>query len=176
MAMEVLHHEFTRSGASETPATMRQPAKWFAAGLSVALLCAVLLPLKENWSAKPQDSFPLSHFPMFTDRRGETYEVTYLVGLDASGNQRKIRHTYAGTGGFNQVRRQIRKTVRKGGAADLCQSVAARVARVKRGELAEVNQVRVVTGEYRLNAFFAGDKTPVAEETHAVCNVERRKP
>jgi hypothetical protein len=174
--MEVLHHEFTRSGASETSATAWRPAKWFATGLSVAMLCAVLSPLKENWSAKPRDSFPLSYFPMFSDRRGETYEVTYLVGLDSSQNRRKIKHTYAGTGGFNQVRRQIRNTVRRGGAAELCQAVAARVARVTRGALAEVNQVRVVTGEYRLNAFFAGDRTPVAEETHAVCNVERRKP
>ncbi|MDX2034990.1 MAG: hypothetical protein SF339_30220 [Blastocatellia bacterium] len=157
------------------PRARQRAERGFAIGLSALLLCATLWPLRENWRENPRDSFPLSYFPMFSDKRGETYEVTHLVGVAGNGERRKIRHTYAGTGGFNQVRRQIRKTVRRGRAAELCRSVADRVARVRRGELAEVAEVRVVTGEYGLNSFFAGNQKPVAEEIHAVCNVERNR-
>lgn len=149
--------------------------KWFAAGLSVVLLVAVLLPIRENLKADPKDNFPLSYFPMFSEVRGETYKVTHLVGLDAESNRHTVRYTFAGTGGLNQVRRQIRKTVREGGAAGLCESVAARLAKSKQKSLASVSRIQVVTGEYRLNEFFAGDRTPVKEVTHATCNVERSK-
>ncbi|MDX2041358.1 MAG: hypothetical protein SF097_08915 [Acidobacteriota bacterium] len=149
--------------------------KWFPIGLSLVLLVAVLLPIKENLKANPKDNFPLSHFPMFSEVRGETYKVAHLVGLDAEANRHMVRHTFAGTGGLNQVRRQIRKTVREGGAATLCESVAARVAKSKQKSLAAVSQIQIVTGEYNLNEYFAGNKTPVKETTHATCNVERSK-
>jgi len=148
-------------------------SKWAAAGLSLVMLVVVLLPIRENWKAKPKDDFPLSYFPMFSEVRGETYKVTHIVGLDARANRHLVRHTFAGTGGLNQVRRQIRKTVREGGSANLCQSVAARVAKSKQTALAEVSQIRIVTGEYKLNEFFAGDRKPVREVIHATCGVER---
>ncbi len=149
--------------------------KWFAAGLSVALLVAVLLPIRENWKADPKDNFPLSYFPMFSEVRGETYKVAHLVGLDTEANRKLVSYKLAGTGGLNQVRRQIRKTVREGGAATLCQSVAERVAKSKQKSLASLSKIQIITGEYNLNEFFAGNKTPVKEITHATCNVERSK-
>jgi len=150
-------------------------SKWLAAGLSVVMLVVVLLPIRENWKAKPKDNFPLSYFPMFSEVRGETYKVTHIVGLDAQANRHLVRRTFAGTGGFNQVRRQVRKTVRDGGSANLCQSVAARVAKSKQTALADLNQIRIVTGEYKLNEFFAGDRKPVREVIHATCGVERSR-
>jgi hypothetical protein len=150
-------------------------SKWFAVGLSAVMLVAVMLPVRENWQTNPKDDFPLSYFPMFSEARGETYKVTHLVGLDAEANRTMIRHNFAGTGGLNQVRRQIRKTAREGGSAGLCQSVAARVAKSKQSALAAVSQIQVVTGEYRLNEYFAGNRNPVAEVVHATCEVERSR-
>jgi hypothetical protein len=51
--------------------------------------------------------------------------------------------------------------------------VAARVAKSKQRALGPVTRIQVVTGDYRTNEFFAGNRTPVREVVHATCNVER---
>lgn len=142
--------------------------KWFAGGLSLALIGAVLAPIVENWRRKPRDSFPLSHYPMFSKRRGQCERVTYLVGIDARGNRRPLPYHCAGPGGLNQVRRQIRKIARHGAAADaLCAATAARRAARRDSEYADLVAIHLVTGKYRLRDFFAGREEPEWERVHA---------
>lgn len=145
--------------------------KLFAGGLSILTLCVVLWPISQNWRNKPADSFPLSYYPMFSAYRSESAEVTYLRGVDAQGSTQPLRYSYAGSGGLNQVRRQIRKTVRAGKADELCQSVAAKVARRKTVSLANLVSVQIVTGDYKLDEYFGGNKTPSSEKLHATCQV-----
>ncbi len=38
----------------------------------VALLGSVLVPIRQNWRAKPRDGFPLSYYPMFSAKRSGT--------------------------------------------------------------------------------------------------------
>jgi hypothetical protein len=140
--------------------------KAYAAVVSVLTVGAVLWPLARNWSREPEDGFPLSHYPMFSARRPKEAVVNYLVGLDARGGRRLLPYTLAGTGGLNQVRRQINRAVREGRAEALCRSVASAVAE-RNDEFGEVAIVQVVTGRYRLVGYFAGEKEPVSEKVRA---------
>jgi hypothetical protein len=137
--------------------------RWLAGGFSLGLLGAVLWPIAQNWRPEPHDDFPLSYYPMFSRRRGKRASVTHLIGLDAEGRRILIAYRLIGPGGFNQVRRQLRKVVARGGAAALCQKVAPRA----RAAHPEVVTLRVVTGTYTLDRFFRGDRAPRSEEVHA---------
>ena len=156
--------------------------KGFAGVFGALLVGAVLLPVVQNWRERPKDSFPLSYYPMFSLKRSGCTTVRYLVGLDAGGGRHLLPHTYAGTGGLNQVRRQINKVVRGGEAETLCRLVAARVAQEDEDRFAGVTTVQVVFGRYRLTDFFADrrgsvwermDASRTAERVEASCPVER---
>ena len=138
------------------------------AGLFGAFLVgAVLWPVVENWRERPTDSFPLSYYPMFSLKRADATTVRYLVGLDARGERRLLPHTCAGTGGLNQVRRQINKLVRADEADALCKLVAADVAARDGEPFSETVTVQVVAGRYRLADFFADKRGSVWERMEA---------
>ncbi len=140
------------------------------------MVAAVFSPVIENWRDSPSDGFPLSYYPMFSTQRGDLYRQTYLVGMDAENNRILIPYRFAGSGGFNQVRRQINKMVRDGYVADLCRSVASRVARRKSVPFNSVVRVRVVTGTYRLADYFGlGIVRPEVERIRAECAVEEKR-
>lgn len=147
--------------------------KWLAGGASLLTIGAVLWPVVENWREEPEDGFPLSYYPMFTAKRSERVWITHLVGSDARGERRPIPYAYAGTGGLNQVRRQINRIVREGNAEALCRTVAARIALEEDARFADVVEVRIVTGRYLLADFYAGAKDPISERVRASCRVER---
>ncbi|WP_119069005.1 hypothetical protein [Rubrobacter indicoceani] len=143
------------------------------AAFGLALIGAVLLPLRENRREAPEDNFPLSYYPMFTANRGRHTTVNYLVGADAAGKRKTLPATLAGTGGLNQVRRQINHSIREGRADELCASVARAVAESRAPELSGIRTVSVVRGAYRLERYFAGETKPHRERVVALCNVER---
>ena len=141
--------------------------KGFAGVFGALLIGAVLLPVVQNWREQPKDGFPLSYYPMFSLKRSDSSTVRYLVGIDADGGRHLLPHTYAGTGGLNQVRRQINKVVRGGKADTLCKLVAARVAQGDEERFAGVVTVQVVVGRYRLNDYFADKRGSVWERMDA---------
>jgi hypothetical protein len=156
--------------------------KGFAGIFSALMAGAVLWPVLQNWREQPKDSFPLSYHPMFSLKRAGATTVRYLVGLDGRGGRHLLPHTYAGTGGLNQVRRQINKVVRGGRADTLCNLVAAKVAGSGEERFADVVTVQVVVGRYRLADYFADqrgsvwermDASRVREEVVASCPVVR---
>ncbi|MBA2450364.1 MAG: hypothetical protein H0V51_20305 [Chloroflexi bacterium] len=150
--------------------------KRFASGLSILTIGAVLWPIVQNSRQQPKDNFPLSYYPMFTADRSQRAQVTHLLGLDARGRRYPIPYGYAGAGGLNQVRRQLRELVRIGRADELCRSVASKIGRESGGPFAGVVTVQVVTGEYRLADYFTGTRTPLSERVHASREVERALP
>lgn len=170
-------------GKGEVPPALE---KGFAGLFGAFLVGAVLWPVVENWRERPRDGFPLSYYPMFSLKRADATTVRYLVGLDATGERRLLPHTCAGTGGLNQVRRQINKLVRGGEADALCKLVAADVATRDEERFAGVVTVQVVVGRYRLADFFADRRgsvwermkaSRVREVVEASCPVERgRRP
>jgi hypothetical protein len=139
-----------------------------AALFGVALLALVLWPVRQNWRATKTDSFPLSYYPMFSARRRRRMRVTHLVGYDGAGGVHVLPYLYAGSGGLNQVRKQIARTVERGDAAELCRKVAAYPPRA--GDLPLVS-VAVVTSEYRVSRFFAGAREPASVVVHATAAV-----
>jgi hypothetical protein len=147
--------------------------KGLAGAASLLTIGAVLWPVTQNWRKEPKDGFPLSYYPMFSAKRSERARVHYLVGLGTRGERQPIPYTYAGTGGLNQVRRQINRVVRGGRADTLCRIVAAKVAREER--FAGVVTVQVVTGEYPITDYFTGKRNPASERVHAACQIERRR-
>src|SRR2546423_15075578 len=101
------------------------PVRKALAGLvGFLLLGATLAPIVQNWRPTPRDSFPFSYYPMFSAKRGDTYVVNYMVGLDEQGNRHTIPFSFAGSGGHNQNKRQIDRLVREGKAAMHCQKNA----------------------------------------------------
>jgi len=144
--------------------------------LSTAMVAITLSPIAENWSERPNDGFPLSHYPMFSAKRTDSVRITYLVGADSSSKRYLLSHRYVGPGGLNQVRRQIARIARRGDPESLCRSVAGKIVMRDARSLREVSVVRVVTGSYRLTEYLAGTLAPIAEQEHASCKVERRRP
>lgn len=150
----------------ERPESRRLP------GLLIVLTLLVLLsPAAENWKSKPTDSFPLSYFPMFSAKRSETYSARTIYGVDSSGERIVLPYRFAGSGGFNSVRRQLGVRVREKRAGELCAQVAARVGRSKRREHERIREVRIARETHNVDAFFAGERTPLSEKVYAVCEV-----
>jgi len=153
-------------------ATRAASSKWAASLLSVVVMAAVLFPVAQNWVDVPQDDFPLSYYPMFSFEKGDRQRVTYLVAYDAVGTRLLLPYQYAGTGGMNQVRRQMNKQLERGQAPRLCRNVASRVARS--GDLpAGIHTVEIVTGTFFMTQFFAGNRVPASESVRAQCPVQR---
>ena len=152
---------------------------WFdsppaAALFSAVLLLLVLAPLAENAASKPQDSFPFSYYPMFSHKRSANYSQPFLEGVNADGTTVRIHYTHAGNGGFNQVRRQIRRQIKEGRADELCSRVAGSVATSRSSRYRDISQVRIVDADFVVADYFRkGQKEPVKRSVEAACAVER---
>ena len=137
------------------------------------LLAATLAPIRQNFRKRPRDSFPFSYYPMFSAKRGDAYVVNYMVGLDGQGNRYIIPWKFAGSGGHNQTRRQIDRFVREKKAEELCQSVADKLRSDSKPPFSHIVAVHIVTGDFRFDEYFNGNKEPLEEKTRASCQVER---
>jgi hypothetical protein len=135
-----------------------------AAALSALLLAGVLWPIRQNWRAEPRDGFPFSYYPMFSFKRSKRYSTHYLVGLTDGGERVVIPYWHAGSGGLNQVRRQLRQIALRGDGNELCAAVAARLASSADPRFAAVTSVRLVNGQYRLADYFRGARDPIREQ------------
>jgi hypothetical protein len=151
-----------------------EPGKKRAAFLSLVMIGAVLWPIHQNWRNDPNDNFPLSYYPMFSNRRDAIENFWYVLGRDAQGKRYLIPYKLIGDGGGNQVRRQLRKIMNEGRAPELAQSVAKRLARRDKAPWSEIVTVEVCRGKYVVDDFFRGKKEPVSETIAGSCPVERR--
>src|SRR5262249_36970209 len=126
--------------------------------LSVTMLGAVFWPIQQNWRETPQDSFPLSYYPMFSQKREPTQSFHSVVGRDAQGTRHCIARRWIGQGGHNQVRKQLRRIINEGRAHELAQSIAKRLARETEEPWSQIVSVSVVSGQYVMDDFFRGKK------------------
>ncbi len=150
-------------------------SKSIAGLFSIVLLAVIAWPIRENWRAKPKDDFPLSYYPMFSHKREPNHSLPYFVGYDVANNRYPISYQYCGNGGFNQVRRQINKKVRRGEHDKLTQKVAKRLGRCKEAPYNQLVRVELVTGTYHLESYFTtGNKAPLTEETLSSQRIARQ--
>ena len=141
---------------------------------TLLLLGAILAPITENWQAKPKDDFPLSYYPMFSYKRGETYSLRYVVGYDANGERYKIPYKVIGTGGFNQVRRQINKRSKRGEGEVLLTQVADRIVGYDKKPYSDLVQLKLVKGTYHFDTYFlTDDKSPIKEKIISEKKIDR---
>jgi len=82
-----------------------------------------------------------------------------------------VPYTFAGSGGLNEVRRQIRARIQERKAKQLCRKVARRLGRSSRPDMAGIERVQVVMATHNLDAYFHGDKRAVKEKVYAACPV-----
>ncbi len=148
-------------------------AKLVALTASAGMIAAVLTPIRQHWREAPRDGFPLSSYPMFTAKRRRHGSVTYLLGTDANGERRLLHYSYLGGGGLNQVRRQLRRIVTEGRADEAAVTVASALEATPRRRDRHVTHVHVVTGRYRYDDFFTGQRDPVSEVVHSTAAVNR---
>ncbi|NLT25971.1 MAG: hypothetical protein GXX90_04885 [Microbacteriaceae bacterium] len=148
------------------------------AGFAAVLLAPLrhyVGPMKRVTEAKIEhDSFPLSTYPMFSaDRRGRIV-IPHVVGFTADGERVIPHYRHYGSGGHNQVRKQLARDVRQGRAVEVAQRYADSLAaadRERRGGEAAILRVAVVRARYVFDDWFAGDRAPQAESVHAECAV-----
>lgn len=170
--MSIVAGEVRAKGASGRSSPV-PPRKALASIFGFLLLGATLAPITQNWRPQPRDSFPFSYYPMFSAKRGDTYVVSYMVGLDGQGVRHTIPFWFAGSGGQNETRRQIDRLVREGKAALLCQDVAHQVKWDAGPLYSRMVTVQILTGEFRFDDYFNGNKTPVKKQIRASCQVAR---
>lgn len=126
--------------------------------LGGALVALVAAPVLQHRRKHPVDDFPLSHYPMFSAKRRQHGHVVHLVIDDEKGTT-PVPYHRIGTGGFNQVRRQIaRRAKTLEGALKMARQVAQKLG---------APQVRVVRSTFEYDRFFAGDHTPKRVRTLA---------
>ena len=143
------------------------------AAVSLIVLALVLFPIKENWVADPKDSFPLSYYPMFSKKRDSTYGVYQVVGYDTTGTRVEIPYKLVGTGGFNQVRRQIKKAREKGRTVPFLKKAAAQIKKKDKALYQGLIRLELVKGYYHLeNYFLKDDILPVLERNIGSLKVE----
>lgn len=145
----------SRPVGASTPDTVATRA--IAGLLTAALLTAIALPARKlGRREEVRDSFPFSHYPMFSAQRKSYYWVTHLLGIEADGTSRPLHYSYLGTGGLNAVRRQVRRRVRDGDGPMLAERAAELVARRDRPADRGVVRVHVVRGRYLVDPFMRG--------------------
>lgn len=145
-----------------------------AALTGLATVAAVALPIVQNFRSAPRDSFPISHYPMFSAARPEVMTLTHLVGRTGSGGCIDLPCRLLGPGGMNQHRKQVQRAARRHDrSVRLTDRVAKHLAR--RGALTEVTAVQLVTRGYRLDDWFEGIWCPVTDIIHATSVVPDRQ-
>ncbi len=138
----------------------------FAVVVSVVFAAAVVSPL---FRSPPRDSYPLSNYPMFSQRLEAVNDVRTAVGRDATGERELLSPLLiAGSDEVMMAVQDVGDAVRAGEADALCRDIATRVAGSGRDHLAAVE---VVTERHHAIDYFRGARDPLGAEVHARCEV-----
>lgn len=151
MSADATLHRPPRASTPDTATT-----RLLAGVLAGALLTAIALPVRRLGREEVRDSFPFSHYPMFSTKRKPHYWVTHLLGIEADGSARPLHYSYLGTGGLNAVRRQVRRRVEDGDGPLLAERAAVLLATRDRPSDRGVIRVHVVRGRYLVDPFMRG--------------------
>jgi hypothetical protein len=151
--------------------------KTWARLLTLGLLLTILGPIYEPLRGARGDSFPLSWYPMFSRARPALEPVTYMLGLTASGERHVVHSKHHVQGAMNRARRQlVRLAKTKKTSREICEHVAERFSRRRRGTMSQVVQIWLVKGKFDLHGYFSGgNKAPVSERIRWACQVPGRQ-
>ncbi len=150
-------------------------SKFLAISMSVIITLAVFWPVTENFKKKPVDRFPLSYYPMFSFKRKALCKLNYVVGYDSAGNRSYVGYKYIGTGGFNQVRRQLSKKINRGDSSEVLEKTAKRIMKSKEVRYKQMVKIELAKGDFDFDIYYLTDnKMPVEEKVLATKIIERQ--
>ncbi|MAC29202.1 MAG: hypothetical protein CMH59_22415 [Myxococcales bacterium] len=116
------------------------------------------------------DSFPLSHYPMFSHERPRDFTLTQALGVHADGRRRALPPMVsAGNREVLQSMMTIHHGVHGGNATAYCHEVAARVA--ASADHADVEAVELATSTWDVVAYFETGPEPLERHVHVRCGV-----
>jgi len=132
----------------------------------------VLCSIWPAFRAPPIDSYPLSTYPMFSQRRGQPW-LHRVAALDASGTAAPLAPKLIANAETLQAAVTIRRAVDggKGAMKTLCAEVAARVSRDP--ELVSVRRLQIQAVQYDPVEYFVGSREPMAARILFSCRVRR---
>jgi hypothetical protein len=168
-----------RGPSAETPqdfgsaTSLGARERWWALLLTASLVAVTLWPVVRR---PLRDSFPHSTYPMFSELREPVANIDLVVGLTAAGDDVTLSpRLIAATEEVIVAGSLVRRTVRSGDAvtAELCDTVAERVAGESSPEMSAVAEIVVRTDRLDAIGWFAGDRTPLDTTIHARCPVRR---
>jgi hypothetical protein len=144
------------------------------------ILGSAALVISPAIARAPEDSFPLSTYPMFSHgRKDATVTVDHAVAIGEDGREDPVPPRLVGSDEVLQARATIGRAARRGAreARALCAAIAERVR--ASGELGAARHVEIRTTKIDAVAWFAaaGDDAPPPEplsvKRHARCEVPR---
>lgn len=128
------------------------------------------LNLKDGYA---KDSFPISSFAMFANKRSDVHTMAYVRGL-RTGVQEPVllRAGHISPGGMNQnlarlgrLRSRSRQEIR-----DACVAIGERIKNQSRYK--DVYRLEMVHGQFRPELYFGkGERKPVRESVFGRCRV-----
>jgi len=145
-------------------------ARLYAYLVSALLLGAVAMPaFRDPFDA---DSYPLSTYPMFANRRGRTNSVTSAVAISPQGEV-KVPPEYVANAETMQAFRTLSSAVRAGGerAEALCRTIAGRLRDASEPELARAERVELISETVDAIDYLAGRAKPRDRRVHVRCPV-----
>jgi hypothetical protein len=141
--------------------------------ISALLLGVVVAPGFRDPSA---DGFPLSTYPMFSQRRGRVHEIASARAVAADGSETRVPPSYVANAETMQAVRTLSSAVRAGpdAALALCRTIAGRLPGAGESALNEAVRVELVSERVDAVAYLAGERAPLSRTVHASCPVGAR--
>ncbi len=144
-------------------------ASWPAAIFALLMLGTVLSPALGH---PDDDSFPLSHYPMFSHHRPRDMTIAQALGVRDDGTTQPLGPMLsAGNREVLQSMMTLEHAIQTGRAPGLCREIAERVA--ASAEHAEIVHVRIARSTFDVVTYFEGATEPSARQMFAGCRVAR---
>lgn len=121
-----------------------------------------------------RDSYPLSSYPMFSNKRDRA-RVYFAQVVDPTGPGARVPPELIAGPEVMQAAVTVRRAIQSGKPAmrSLCQDIAARVAGDPR--FLEARRVQLVSAEIDPVAYFVAGPEPLSTKRHHLCRVGDRK-
>lgn len=144
-------------------------ASWPAAVFALLLLGTVLSPVAGH---PDEDSFPLSHYPMFSHHRPRDMTIAQALGVDGAGETRPLPPMIsAGNREVLQSMMTLEFAIQRGDAAGQCRAIVERVRADE--DFADLVEVRVARSTFDVVSYFEGETEPLGRDVLARCGVRR---
>lgn len=123
----------------------------------------------------PRDDFPLSNYPMFSEKKDPRVTIQQVIARDGHSADVILPPQFVANEEVMQAAATLRRAWNGGPErlATLCGEIASRVGASHRGDLKAAKEVLIVSRSHHAVQYFGGDRLPESEETLVRCEVRR---